>query len=56
MPSRLQAKAAGGRWDPKKKLWFVRYGKIAATPLEKHIQVDERFRPLIYWLYGEIRK
>jgi hypothetical protein len=41
MPSRLQAKAAGGRWDPKKKLWFVRYGKIAGAPLEKHIQVDD---------------
>ena len=41
MPSRLQAKAAGGRWDSEKKLWFVKYGKIADTPLEKHIQVDD---------------
>lgn len=40
MPSRSQAKVAGGRWDPEKKLWFVKYGKIAGTPLEKHIQVD----------------
>ena len=40
MPVRLQAKAAGGRWNPEKRLWFVKYGKIAGTPLEKHIQVD----------------
>ena len=40
MPARLQAKAAGGRWNPEKQRWFVKYGKIAGTPLEKHIQVD----------------
>jgi hypothetical protein len=40
LPARSQVKAAGGRWDPGKKLWFVRYGKIAGTLLEKHIQVD----------------
>jgi hypothetical protein len=40
MPTRFQAKAAGGRWNPEKRLWFVKYGKIAGTPLEKHIQVD----------------
>jgi hypothetical protein len=40
MPRRLQAKTAGGRWNPEKKVWLVRYGKIAGTPLEKHIQVD----------------
>ncbi len=40
MPMRQQAKAAGGRWNPEKKLWFIKYGKIAGTPLEKHIQVD----------------
>jgi hypothetical protein len=39
MPMRLQAKAAGGRWNPEKQLWFAKYGKIAGTPLEKHIQV-----------------
>jgi len=37
MPMRLQAQAAGGWWNPKKKHWFVKYGKIAGTPLEKHI-------------------
>lgn len=41
MQRRLQAKEAGGRWDPQKRLWFVQYGKIAGTKLEKHMQVDE---------------
>ena len=41
IPTRLQAKAAGGRWNPGKRLWFVKYGKTAGTALEKHIQVDE---------------
>ncbi|MBI5074822.1 MAG: hypothetical protein HZB62_06605 [Nitrospirae bacterium] len=40
MPMRQQAKKAGGRWDPEKRLWFVHYGNIVGTPLEKHIQVD----------------
>jgi hypothetical protein len=40
MPARLQAKAAGGRWNPEKQLWFVKYGKIAGSPLEKHIHID----------------
>jgi hypothetical protein len=38
---RSQVKAAGGKWNPEKQLWFVKYGKIAGTPLEKHIHVDE---------------
>ena len=37
-----KAKAAGGRWNPEKQLWFVQYGKIIGTQLEKHIQVDEK--------------
>ncbi len=41
MPMRQQAKAAGGRWNPDKRRWFVKYGKIAGTQLENHIQVDE---------------
>ena len=40
MPMRSQAKAAGGRWNPEKRLWFVKYDKIVGTPLEKHIQAD----------------
>lgn len=41
MRMRAQAKAAGGRWSPEKRLWFVMYGSIAGTPLEKHIHVDD---------------
>jgi hypothetical protein len=40
MPMRFQVKAAGGRWNPEKQLWFVKYGKIAGTSLEKHIHID----------------
>jgi len=35
------AKAAKGRWNPEARLWFIRYGKIKGTPLEKHIHIDE---------------
>lgn len=31
------AKAAKGRWNPEARLWFIKYGKIKGTPLEKHI-------------------
>ena len=31
------AKAAGGRWDPEKRLWLIPYGKIKGSELEKHI-------------------
>ena len=37
---RMLIKDAGGRWKPDKKLWYVRYGNIKGTPLEKHIYVD----------------
>lgn len=40
MPMRFQAKAAGGKWNPEKRLWFVKYDKIVGTPLERHIQAD----------------
>lgn len=40
--ARPQAKAAGGRWNPEKQLWFAKYGKIAGTPLEKYIYVDAK--------------
>jgi len=33
-------RSAGGKWNPGKQLWFVKYGRIAGTPLEKHISVD----------------
>ena len=38
---RAKAKAAGGRWNPEKQLWYVRYGQISGTILEKHIHIDE---------------
>ena len=38
--NRAMAKAAGGRWNPDRQLWFVRYGNIVGTPLEKHIPID----------------
>ena len=34
------AKAAKGRWNPEVKLWFIRYGNIKGTALEKHIVLD----------------
>jgi hypothetical protein len=42
---RAQAKAAGAQWHPGKQLWFVKYGKNAGSPLEKHIQVDNKNTP-----------
>ena len=27
---RAKAKAAGGRWNPEKQLWYVRYGRFSA--------------------------
>lgn len=35
-----QARAVGGRWDHKQQLWFVRYGCIAGTKMEKLIIVE----------------
>ena len=35
-----KAKAVQGRWDQEKKLWFIRYGKVKGTDLEKHIVLD----------------
>ena len=40
MATRNKVKAAGGRWNAEKKLWFVGYGQIVGTALEKHIDVD----------------
>jgi hypothetical protein len=34
------AKAAKGRWDPEAQLWFIRYGNIMGTALEKNIVLD----------------
>jgi hypothetical protein len=40
MAIRNKAKAAGGRWNPEKRLWFVSYGHVVGTALEKYIDVD----------------
>lgn len=34
------AKAAKGRWDPEKKLWFIVFEKVKGTELEKHVVLD----------------
>lgn len=34
------ARAAKGGWKPEAKLWFIRYGKIRGTAMEKHIVLD----------------
>lgn len=35
-----QVRAVGGRWDTEEKLWFVPYGCIAGTKLEKFIHIE----------------
>lgn len=35
-----QARAVGGRWDKDQRVWFVPYGCIAGTKLEKFIAVE----------------
>jgi hypothetical protein len=35
--SREKAKAAYGKWDPKTRAWYIQYGKIKGTELEKFI-------------------
>lgn len=32
-------KSVGGKWDPKEKSWFVKYGAIRGTELEERIPV-----------------
>jgi hypothetical protein len=34
---RERAKAAQGKWDPEAKAWYIEYGKIKGTELEKLI-------------------
>lgn len=33
-------KEAGGKWNPEQKLWYVRFGNIKGSPLEKHLYID----------------
>jgi len=37
---RKKVKEAGGKWHPDKRLWYVRFGNVSGTALEKHIYVD----------------
>jgi hypothetical protein len=37
-----QLRAAGGRWDKDQRVWFVPYGCIAGTKLEKLIAVETK--------------
>lgn len=37
---REKLKAAGGRWNPEAKLWYVPYGSIRGTELEERIMLD----------------
>lgn len=34
------AKTAGAKWNPEKQLWFLKYGQVAGTELEKYIDID----------------
>lgn len=34
------AKKMGGRWDPEVRLWYIQFGRIKGTELEKHIILD----------------
>ena len=54
--SREKAKAVQGRWDPEKKLWFIRYEKVKGMDLEKHIVLDARVCFYNHWLSFIISK
>lgn len=34
------ARSAGGNWDADVQLWYIRYGNIKGTELEKYIILD----------------
>ncbi len=40
LAARNKVKSVGGRWNPEKQLWFVSYGNVVGTALEKYIDVD----------------
>jgi hypothetical protein len=42
MLMRIAAKKMGGTWDSDVKLWYIRYGKIKGTELEKHMIPDAK--------------
>ena len=36
------ARKAGARWDPAQKLWWVQFGNIVGTRLEKRIAIETK--------------
>ena len=40
MIMRERAKAAGGKWNPAEKVWYIEYGKIKGTELEKFMILE----------------
>lgn len=42
---RKQIRSLGGKWDSEVKLWYIPYGKIKGTELEKHIILDAAQKP-----------
>ena len=38
------ARTLGGKWDSDVKLWYIRYGAIKGTALEKHIILDANLK------------
>lgn len=42
--SRDQAKSAQGKWDPEAKVWYIEYGKIKGTELEKFVILETQVR------------
>lgn len=39
---RDRLKAAGGKWHPEEKLWYIPYGAIRDTELEERIMAEDR--------------
>ena len=43
------AKMLGGKWNPDVKLWYIQYGKIKGTELEKHMIFDAGMKKGSKW-------
>ena len=41
----MQAKALGGRWNPEQKVWYIPYGCVVGTKLEKLIVEPTKEEP-----------
>jgi hypothetical protein len=42
MEVRRQVKRAGGRWDPKRRVWQLRYDRVVALGLQGRIVAEPR--------------